>query len=76
VAEKSDKRAFEEAAKRLAQETEDREKLIPELRKQSRRQYLSKRKDDKLVELQDDIAGTIYPFPREVCYFFVRAYVN
>ena len=31
VASKSDKRAYEEAAKRIAQEAEDREKLVPGL---------------------------------------------
>ena len=62
VAEKPDKRAFEEAAKRLAQETEDREKLVPQLRKESRRAYLVKRKEDKLVELKDDIKDEEFLF--------------
>ncbi len=62
VAEKSDKRAFEEAAKRLQQESEDKEKMIPQLRKESRRAYLAKRKEDKLVELRDDIADDEFLF--------------
>ena len=33
----------------------NREKNLEDLRKQSRRQYLSKRKEDKLLELKDDI---------------------
>lgn len=62
---KSDKRAFEEAAKRLAQEAKDKEKVIPELRKESRRKYLAKRKEDKLLELADDIADDDYLFDEE-----------
>jgi pre-mRNA-splicing factor ATP-dependent RNA helicase DHX16 len=62
IVENSDTKAYEEAAKRLAQETQDREKIIPELRKESRRKYLTKRKDDKLVELQDDIADDEFLF--------------
>ncbi len=62
VVERSDRRAYEEAAKRLAQEAEDKERLLPELRKESRRKYLSKRKDDKLVELRDDIADDEFLF--------------
>jgi pre-mRNA-splicing factor ATP-dependent RNA helicase DHX16 len=62
VAEKSDKRAFEEAAKRLAAEAENKEKLLPDLRKDSRRKYLTKRKGDKIMELQDDIADDEFLF--------------
>lgn len=62
IATKSDTKAFEEAAKRLAQEKEDREKMIPELRKQSRRDYLVKRKEDKIQELEADILDDEYLF--------------
>ena len=62
IATKSDKKAFEEAAKRLAQEKQDREKMIPELRKESRRAYLGKRKEDKLLELKADILDDEYLF--------------
>lgn len=62
VMEKSDKRGYEEAAKRLAQEAENKERIIPDLRKESRRKYLSKRKDDKIVELKDDIADDEFLF--------------
>ena len=62
IATKSDTKAFEEAAKRLAQEKEDREKMVPELRKQSRRQYLVKRKEDKIAELEADIIDDEYLF--------------
>ena len=62
IATKSDKKAFEEAAKRLAQEKEDRAKMIPDLRIQSRRAYLGKRKEDKLSELKADILDDEYLF--------------
>lgn len=55
IVERSDKKAFEEAAKRLKLEAEDRQRLLPKLRVESRRQYLEKRKEDKLVELEADI---------------------
>lgn len=62
----SDKKAYEEAAKRLKMETEDREKMIPMLRVQSRRKYLEKRKEDKIVELEADIADDEYLFEEEM----------
>ena len=65
VAEKSDKRAYEEAAKRITLEVEDREKMVPDLRKESRRKYLAKRKEDKLLELQDDIRDDEFLFDEE-----------
>ena len=65
VAEKSDKRAHEEAAKRLAIEAENRESLVNELRKESRRTYLSKRKEDKLNELKDDIMDDEFLFDED-----------
>ena len=43
-------------------ENENREKNLEELRKQSRRQYLSKRKEDKMLELKDDIADDEFLF--------------
>lgn len=62
----SEKKAYEEAAKRLKLENEDREKMIPMLRVQSRRKYLEKRKDDKLVELEADIADDEYLFEEDM----------
>lgn len=62
----SDRRAYEEAAKRLKLENADREKLIPKLRVQSRRKYLEKRKEDKLQELEADIADDEYLFEDEM----------
>ncbi|KAF9809508.1 hypothetical protein SFRURICE_020805 [Spodoptera frugiperda] len=62
VAESSSKRSYEEAAKRLKLEAEDREKILPKLRIHSRRKYLEKRKDDKVIELEADIADDEYLF--------------
>merc|ERR1712202_124697 len=59
---KSDKKAYEEAARRLAQEAEDREKMLPDLRKESRRAYLVKRKEDKMIELEADIMDDEFLF--------------
>uniref|UniRef100_T1JFW1 Uncharacterized protein n=1 Tax=Strigamia maritima TaxID=126957 RepID=T1JFW1_STRMM len=55
-----EKSGFEEAAKRLG--VEDRKKIIPKLRVESRRKYLIKRKEDKLVELECDIQDEDYFF--------------
>lgn len=58
-----EKRAFEEAAKRLKLENEkDRGELIPRLRIESRRQYLKKRTEDKVTELEQDLADDEYLF--------------
>lgn len=62
VLETNSKKAYEEAAKRLKLESEDKEKLLPKLRVQSRRQYLAKRKDDKVSELEADILDDEYLF--------------
>lgn len=55
IAEKSDRSAHEEAAKRLKLEAESSESLVEKLRIQSRREYLKKRKDDQLEILEGDI---------------------
>ncbi|GFW26542.1 pre-mRNA-splicing factor ATP-dependent RNA helicase DHX16 [Trichonephila clavipes] len=62
IVEKSDRKAFEEAAKRLRLEAEDRKKIVPKLRVESRREYLAKRKEDKLLELEGDIQDEEYLF--------------
>lgn len=62
----SDRRGYEEAAKRLKMENEDREKMVPVLRKISRRKYLEKRKEDKMVELAEDIQDDEYLFEEEM----------
>lgn len=66
IVQASDKRAYEEAAKRLKLENADREKIIPKLRVESRRKYLEKRKEDKLQELEADIADDEYLFEDEM----------
>lgn len=62
IVERSDKKAFEEAAKRLKLEVEDRQRVLPRLRVESRRKYLEKRKEDKLVELEADIQDEQFLF--------------
>jgi pre-mRNA-splicing factor ATP-dependent RNA helicase DHX16 len=54
--------ANEEALKRLKLEKEDRMKVLPELRKQSRREYLEKRRQDKLQDLEMEVAEEEYYF--------------
>lgn len=66
VVESSDKKGYEEAAKRLKLELEDRQKVLPHLRIQSRRKYLEKRKDDKVAELEADIMDDEYLFDNSV----------
>ncbi|CAA9997872.1 unnamed protein product [Nesidiocoris tenuis] len=65
IATSSDKKAFEEAAKRLKLDAENQEKLIPRLRIESRRKYLEKRKEDKVQELEADILDDEYLFADE-----------
>ena len=60
--EKSDRAAYEEAQKRLVMAKEDQRKMVPELRKQSRRDYLKKREVDKVEELEADIIDEEYLF--------------
>lgn len=57
---------FEEAAKKLKLESEDRDKMLPVLRIQSRRKYLEKRKEDKVAELEADIVDDEYLFEEEM----------
>ncbi|XP_041368249.1 pre-mRNA-splicing factor ATP-dependent RNA helicase DHX16-like [Gigantopelta aegis] len=65
VKSKSEARAYEEAKKRLQLESEDRKKIVPELRKKSRRDYLTKRRQDKLEDLEADIMDEEYLFEPE-----------
>ncbi|KAK7792080.1 hypothetical protein R5R35_003553 [Gryllus longicercus] len=60
-----DKKAYEEAAKRLKLESDDRNKIIPKLRIESRRKYLEKRKDDKVAELEADIIDDEFLFQED-----------
>ncbi|XP_023018390.1 pre-mRNA-splicing factor ATP-dependent RNA helicase DHX16-like [Leptinotarsa decemlineata] len=66
IAHPSGSKAYEEAAKRLKLENADRGEIIPKLRVQSRRKYLEKRKEDKLQELEADIADDEYLFEEEI----------
>jgi len=43
-------------------EAMDRDNMLPNLRKESRRQYLAKRKDEKVQELEADIMDDEYLF--------------
>ncbi|CAG7818252.1 unnamed protein product [Allacma fusca] len=65
VVSKSEKKALEEAAKRLKLQAEEKERLLPTLRVKSRRDYLQKRKDDKLIELEGDIRDDEYLFSED-----------
>jgi pre-mRNA-splicing factor ATP-dependent RNA helicase DHX16 len=49
------KKMYEEAAKRLNLEKEDRQKVIPGIRDESRKVYLKKREPEKLAELEQEI---------------------
>ena len=51
---------MEEAAKRLKLEKEDRKKVIPKLREESRQVYLERREADKLVELEQEVMDEEY----------------
>lgn len=62
ILERNDKKAYEEAQKRLKMAEEDQRKMLPELRKQSRRQYLSKREQEKLEDLEAEIKDEEYLF--------------
>jgi pre-mRNA-splicing factor ATP-dependent RNA helicase DHX16 len=58
------KKSLEEAAKRMKLISDDgsKDKLVSKLRIQSRREYLSKRKEDKVAELEADILDDEYLF--------------
>lgn len=61
-----DKKAYEEAAKRLKLENErEKDTIIPRLRVESRRKYLEKRKEDKVTELEANILDDEYLFDAE-----------
>lgn len=76
LVESSEKKGYEEAAKRLKLELEDRQKVLPHLRIQSRRKYLEKRKDDKVAELEADIMDDEYLFDNSVYVFLNHFYHN
>ncbi|XP_062395625.1 pre-mRNA-splicing factor ATP-dependent RNA helicase DHX16 [Sardina pilchardus] len=62
IMERTDKKAYEEAQKRLKMAEDDQKKMLPELRKQSRFEYLKKREAEKLEDLEAEIADEEYLF--------------
>ena len=54
--------AYEEAKRRLQMETEDRKRIIPEIKKKSRRAYLIKRHQDKMEDLEQELEEEEYYF--------------
>ncbi|XP_060937300.1 pre-mRNA-splicing factor ATP-dependent RNA helicase DHX16 [Limanda limanda] len=62
IAERTDKKAYEEAQKRLKMAEEDQNQMLPELRKQSRWDYLKKRESEKLEDLEAEIIDDEYLF--------------
>ncbi|XP_067456862.1 pre-mRNA-splicing factor ATP-dependent RNA helicase DHX16 [Thunnus thynnus] len=62
IAERTDKKAYEEAQKRLKMAEEDQKNILPELRKRSRWDYLKKREAEKLEDLEAEIADEEYLF--------------
>uniref|UniRef100_A0A8D3BPW7 Pre-mRNA-splicing factor ATP-dependent RNA helicase DHX16 n=1 Tax=Scophthalmus maximus TaxID=52904 RepID=A0A8D3BPW7_SCOMX len=62
IAERTDKKAYEEAQKRLKMAEDDQNKMLPELRKHSRREYLKKREEEKLEDLEAEIIDDEYLF--------------
>ncbi|TWW80013.1 pre-mRNA-splicing factor ATP-dependent RNA helicase DHX16 [Takifugu flavidus] len=65
IAERTDKKAYEEAQKRLKMAEDDQRKIVPELRKYSRREYLKKREAEKLEDLEAEIKDEEYLFSTE-----------
>ncbi|XP_061573364.1 pre-mRNA-splicing factor ATP-dependent RNA helicase DHX16 [Cololabis saira] len=65
IAERTDKKAYEEAQKRLKMAEDDQKNMLPELRKQSRREYLKKREAEKLEDLEAEIIDDEYLFSKE-----------
>uniref|UniRef100_A0A7N8WLK4 Pre-mRNA-splicing factor ATP-dependent RNA helicase DHX16 n=1 Tax=Mastacembelus armatus TaxID=205130 RepID=A0A7N8WLK4_9TELE len=62
IAERTDKKAYEEAQKRLKMAEDDQKNMLPELRKRSRWDYLKKREAEKLEDLEEEIKDDEYLF--------------
>uniref|UniRef100_A0A673A1D4 Pre-mRNA-splicing factor ATP-dependent RNA helicase DHX16 n=1 Tax=Sphaeramia orbicularis TaxID=375764 RepID=A0A673A1D4_9TELE len=62
IAERTDKKAYEEAQKRLKMAEDDQRNMLPELRKRSRWDYLKKREAEKLEDLEAEILDDEYLF--------------
>uniref|UniRef100_A0A7N5ZY69 RNA helicase n=1 Tax=Anabas testudineus TaxID=64144 RepID=A0A7N5ZY69_ANATE len=65
IAERTDKKAYEEAQKRLKMAEDDQKNMLPELRKRSRWDYLKKREAEKLEDLEAEIHDEEYLFSKE-----------
>ncbi|XP_014892384.1 pre-mRNA-splicing factor ATP-dependent RNA helicase DHX16 isoform X1 [Poecilia latipinna] len=65
IAERTDKKAYEEAQKRLKMAEDDQRNMLPELRKRSRWEYLKKREEEKLEDLEAEIIDEEYLFSKE-----------
>uniref|UniRef100_A0A3B3WQZ8 RNA helicase n=1 Tax=Poecilia mexicana TaxID=48701 RepID=A0A3B3WQZ8_9TELE len=65
IAERTDKKAYEEAQKRLKMAEDDQKNMLPELRKRSRWEYLKKREEEKLEDLEAEIIDEEYLFSKE-----------
>lgn len=65
ITERTDKKAYEEAQKRLKMAEDDQKNLLPELRKRSRWDYLKKREMEKMEDLEADIKDDEYLFSTE-----------
>ncbi|XP_028985214.1 pre-mRNA-splicing factor ATP-dependent RNA helicase DHX16 [Betta splendens] len=65
IAERTDKKAYEEAQKRLKMAEDDQKNMLPELRKRSRWEYLKKRESEKLEDLEAEIHDEEYLFAKE-----------
>ncbi|XP_070822733.1 pre-mRNA-splicing factor ATP-dependent RNA helicase DHX16 [Chaetodon trifascialis] len=62
ITERTDKKAYEEAQKRLKMAEDDQKNMLPELRKRSRWEYLKKREAEKLEDLEAEIKDDEYLF--------------
>ncbi|XP_070768511.1 pre-mRNA-splicing factor ATP-dependent RNA helicase DHX16 [Enoplosus armatus] len=62
ITERTDKKAYEEAQKRLKMAEDDQKNMVPELRKRSRWEYLKKREEEKLEDLDAEINDDEYLF--------------
>ncbi|XP_075962833.1 pre-mRNA-splicing factor ATP-dependent RNA helicase DHX16 [Anarhichas minor] len=65
ITERTDKKAYEEAQKRLKMAEDDQKNMLPELRKRSRWDYLKKRESEKMEDLEAEINDDEYLFHTE-----------
>lgn len=65
IAERTDKKAYEEAQKRLKMAEDDQRNMVAELRRRSRQQYLIIRAKEKLEDLEAEIKDEEYLFSPE-----------